>query len=155
MCQFGPVKWPWGLRRGHSLTPLPRCFRHRKLFSTNRMHCNDLKGCMQKCSVPFRSKHFDAFWHFLLFLGHYIHILHIINQTEISILCFITLMFKSNCMQKRFKKEFLALLVNDPSSLCDILLSVVRPSVCLSVCLSVSLSVNNILFRYLLRNFIP
>ena len=30
-------------------------------------------------SVPFRSKYFDAFWHFLSFWGNYTHILHIIN----------------------------------------------------------------------------
>ena len=44
---------------------------------------------------------------------------------------------ESNCMRKEKIKTFLALLVDDQSSLCDTLSSVVR--------LSVHLSVNNIL----------
>ena len=51
---------------------------------------------------------------------------------------------ESNCMRKVKIKIFLALLVEDQSSLCDTLSSVVQ--------LSVHLSVNNILLLHLLSN---
>ena len=83
MCQFGPVKLPWGPRRGQSLKskflppPFPVVCNWKNCFLTNQMamHWNDLKVYIKVwrsvlASVPFRSKHFDAFWHFLSFRSY-------------------------------------------------------------------------------------
>ena len=55
MCQFGPVKLPWGPRRGHSIKflppppPSPVVGDRKNYFLTIRMQWNDLKVCMKKC----------------------------------------------------------------------------------------------------------
>ena len=78
LCQFGPVKLPLGPRRGHSLKflphpHLPRCLRQKKLFLDKRNALKWSKSMYEEVfllSVPFRSKHFDAFWHFLSFRSY-------------------------------------------------------------------------------------
>ena len=87
-CQFGPVKMPWGPRRGNSLkcTPSP-------LFATKKIvldKTNAFEGSKMMLeevfflSVPFRSKHFDAFLgDIFVVLGKCVHILHIMDTTNL------------------------------------------------------------------------
>ena len=83
MCQLGPVKLPWGTRRGHGLkSPFPVVFDRKKCFLTNRMHFHDLKVLMKKCSC-FRC-HFEVsiLTRFGI-SGHYIHILGITGEGSV------------------------------------------------------------------------
>ena len=80
MCQFGPVKMQGGPKRGNSgkFTPPPFPLKLGsgelvldKKFPLDKPNALEWSKRMYEevslLSVPFRSRHFDAFWHFLSF----------------------------------------------------------------------------------------
>ena len=114
MCQFGPVKIPGGPGRGHSWKFNPPPLSLHKIGSGKLVH--DKKFLLEKSnalewskrskrmyekvlllSVPFRSKHFDAFCIFLSFffsvIKHIQNVLHIMGTTTFY---WITLILCSN-----------------------------------------------------------
>ena len=81
MCQFGPVKMQGGPKRGNNwkFTPPPSPLKIGsgklvldKIFPPDKPNALEWSKRMYEevslLSVPFRSKHFDTFWHFLSFL---------------------------------------------------------------------------------------
>ena len=104
MCQFGPVKMQGGPKRGNSWKnqpppPSPLKIGSGKLvldkkFPPDKLNAMEWSKRMYEevslLSVPFQSKHFDAFWHFMSFWV-IIHVYYGYNKFD-----WLTLVLRSN-----------------------------------------------------------
>ena len=103
MCQFGPVKIPGGPEGGivenspppfpHVRSALVSLFATKNFFSTNRMHKNDLKGCVNKCCC-FRC-HFEV--KILTRFGIFCRFRSLYTYNGYNKFDWLTLILRSNC----------------------------------------------------------